>query len=341
MKYDILSLDLSEIKEILADMGEKPFRAVQIYKRLHQKNTFSFEEMTEISSDLRQRLTEKFDLYIPKAVRHLVSEKDGTEKFLFELSDGSHIETVLMQYHHGNSICLSTQVGCKMGCSFCASTIGGCKRNLEVSEIIGQMYSAERETGRHVDSIVLMGIGEPLDNFDNVVRFLNMLSDPEGRGMSLRHVSVSTCGIVPRINELAEMKLGITLSVSLHGTTDGYRSEIMPINRRYHIDELMKACRNYMKVTGRRISFEYAVIEGFNDSAEDAKRLADLIRGMGAHVNVIPVNPVRERKFHAGRKTAADFVKELEKYRVNATVRRTLGADIDAACGQLRREYEI
>ncbi len=341
-KIDILSLGFKELETALREMGEKPFRAGQIYKWLHCGDRVkSFEEMTDISKELRGRLEDSFEIVYPKAVRKLVSKKDGTRKILFELSDNNHVETVIMDYRHGKSICVSTQVGCKMGCTFCASTIAGFKRNLSPSEILTQIYSAENECGVHIDSVVLMGIGEPLDNYDNVVKFLDILSHPKGRNMSLRHVSLSTCGIVPRIKELAELRSGLTLSVSLHNTTNEGRSAIMPVNRRYDINELLDACREYTKATGRRISFEYAVIDGVNDSREDAKRLAKLLDGMICHVNIIPVNPVKERDYHSKKGSAAAFAKQLESLGINATVRRTLGSDIDAACGQLRREYEI
>lgn len=337
---DILSLTPTELKERIAALGEKPFRAAQIYKWLHQKRVMSFDEMSDLSLSLREKLTNNFTFEHIKPVRILESKTDGTQKLLFELSDGNHVETVLMSYEHGDSLCVSTQAGCKMGCRFCASTIAGFKRNLEPFEILGQLYETERATGRKVSSIVLMGIGEPLDNYDNVVKFLQILSSPEGTNMSLRHVSLSTCGLVDRIYDLAELDLGLTLSISLHSPYDDKRSELMPINNRYHIGELMKACRDYFAKTGRRISFEYALIEGENDSAEDAKALANLLKGMPTHINIIPVNKIRERNYRSDRSSAQRFCKLLYNLGANATVRRTLGADIDAACGQLRREYE-
>ncbi|MEE0275210.1 MAG: 23S rRNA (adenine(2503)-C(2))-methyltransferase RlmN, partial [Oscillospiraceae bacterium] len=264
-----------------------------------------------------------------------------TIKYLYELDDGNHIETVLMEYKHGNSICISTQVGCKMGCKFCASTIAGFRRNLAPSEMLMQIYMAEKDSGRHVDSLVLMGIGEPLDNYDNVIKFLELLSSPKGRNMSLRHVSLSTCGVVPKIRELAKLRTGLTLSVSLHAADDKSRSEIMPVNNAWQISELLGACRDYIRDTGRRISFEYAVISGVNDSSEDARRLAALLRGINCHINLIPVNKIKERSYTADRQCVAVFAKRLTDLGMNVTVRRTLGADINAACGQLRREYEI
>ena len=334
-------MSYEEISEMLTGMGEKSFRAKQIFTWLHTRNITDISQMSDISNALRGALSAEYFINSPKIVRKLVSAKDGTIKYLFELSDGNHIETVLMEYKHGNSICISTQVGCKMGCTFCASTIAGYRRDLTVGEMISQIYTAERESGRHIDSIVLMGIGEPLDNFDNTVRFLKLISDERGRKMSLRHVSVSTCGIVPRIYELAEMELGLTLSISLHDPFNDGRSRIMPVNKRYDIDELMKACRDYYEKTGRRISFEYAVIQGENDSRECAVQLSKLLGGFNCHINLIPVNPIKERSYRSDRNGVRKFADMLCSMGLNATVRRTLGADIDAACGQLRREYEI
>lgn len=338
---DILSLELGELESLLSDMGEKKYRAKQIFEWLHRKRAASFDEMTNISSDLRNKLSQSFKIGSLKAVRILKSRLDGTEKFLFELSDGNHIETVLMSYEHGDSLCVSTQVGCKMGCRFCASTIAGFKRSLLPSEILLQLYEAERISGRKVSGIVLMGIGEPLDNYDNVIKFLSILSCEQGTNMSLRHVSLSTCGLVDRIYDLSALNLGLTLSISLHATNDKKRSELMPINKKYGIDELMKACYYYFDKTGRRISFEYALINGENDSYEDALALAALVKKMPSHVNIIPVNKIKERSYRSDRNAAIRFCKLLGSLGVNATVRRTLGSDIDAACGQLRREYEV
>ncbi len=326
---------------MLLKMGEKKFRAAQIYEWLHKKRVTSFDEMTNISASLRDKLTQKCFIGSLKVVRKLESKTDNTVKFLYELMDGNHVETVLMQYEHGDSLCVSTQVGCKMGCRFCASTIAGFKRSLEPSEILLQLYEAERNTERKVSSIVLMGIGEPLDNYDNVIKFLNILSSENGTNMSLRHVSLSTCGLVDRIYDLAKLDLGLTLSISLHATNDKKRSELMPINNKYNISELMRACYDYFDTTGRRISFEYALIDGENDSLEDAKALAALVKRMPSHINIIPVNKIKERSFTSNRRSAQRFCKMLCDLGVNATVRRTLGSDIDAACGQLRREYEI
>ena len=337
---DILSLTLPQLRESVEKLGEKPFRAVQIFKWLHEKRAVSFDEMSDVSLSLRKKLSENFTFEHIKPVRLLESKNDGTVKLLYELSDGNHIETVLMSYEHGDSLCVSTQAGCKMGCRFCASTIAGFKRSLEPNEILGQLYETERVTGRHVSSVVLMGIGEPLDNFDNVVSFLRILSTPEGTNMSLRHVSLSTCGLVDRIYDLSKLDLGLTLSISLHSPYDEKRSELMPINKKYCISELMAACRDYFAKTGRRISFEYALIEGENDSPEDAKALCGLVAGMPSHINIIPVNKIKERSYRSDRASAMRFCNMLCELGANATVRRTLGADIDAACGQLRREYE-
>ena len=341
MKKDILSYSLEELETALAEIGEKKFRAKQIYEWLHVQRVSEFDKMSNISLSLRTKLDEEFCINSINIVKKLESHIDNTVKYLYELSDGNHVECVMMEYKHGNSLCISTQVGCKMGCRFCASTIAGFKRNLLPSEMLLQIYTAEKESGKHVDSLVLMGIGEPLDNFDNVVKFLQLLSYETGKNMSLRHVSLSTCGLVNRIYDLAEYKFGLTLSISLHAVTDKKRSEIMPVNNRFCIGELLQACRDYIDKTGRRISFEYSVIHGVNDSHEDAAGLIKLLKNMNCHVNLIPVNEIKERDFKADRKSLEKFEEMLIKGGLNATTRRTLGADINAACGQLRREYEI
>ncbi|MGN0632796.1 MAG: 23S rRNA (adenine(2503)-C(2))-methyltransferase RlmN [Oscillospiraceae bacterium] len=340
-KIDILSLSKAELEEQIISLGEKKFRAKQIYEWLHVKNVDSFSQMTNLSAQLRTVLELKFCLKSLFIAKRLESNTDNTVKYLYRLSDGNHIESVVMEYSYGNTICVSTQVGCKMGCRFCASTIAGYKRNLLPSEILQQIYTAQKDSDRKITGVVLMGIGEPLDNYDNVVQFLRLLSDPDGFGMSLRHVSLSTCGIVPRIYELAELSLGITLSVSLHAPDDESRSRIMPINNKYGVEELMTACKAYFAKTGRRISFEYALINGHNDSPEDAKKLAGLLKNFVCHVNIIPVNKIKERGYTSDRRSAQRFAKYLGELGINATVRRTLGADIEAACGQLRREYEM
>lgn len=341
MKTDILSLSLCELEEQIIGIGEKKFRAKQIYEWLHIQRVNGFDEMSNISLSLRTKLGEKYCINYINIVKKLESCMDNTVKYLYELSDGNHVECVMMEYKHGNSLCISTQVGCKMGCRFCASTIAGFKRNLLPSEMLLQIYNAEKDSGKHIDSLVLMGIGEPLDNFDNVVKFLRLLSFESGKNMSLRHVSLSTCGLVDRIYDLAEYRFGLTLSISLHAVTDEKRSEIMPVNNRYNISELLSACRDYTEKTGRRISFEYSVIHGVNDSYEDAQGLIKLLGKMNCHVNLIPVNEIKERDFRSDRKALERFEDILVKGGINVTVRRTLGADINAACGQLRREYEI
>lgn len=340
-KRDIFSLTEEQLTESFIALGEKKFRAGQVYQWLHQKRAASFDEMTNISLALRTKLDDEFCIKQLKIVKKLESAIDNTVKYLYELEDGNHIESVVMDYKHGASLCVSTQVGCKMGCKFCASTIAGFKRNLEPSEILLQLYCAERSMGIKISSIVLMGIGEPLDNFDNVMTFMKILSSENGTNMSLRHVSLSTCGLVDRIYELEAYKLGLTLSISLHASSDSVRSEIMPVNKTYCIRELIAACRHYIDKTGRRISFEYALIDGVNDGKADADGLIKLLRGINCHINIIPVNKIEERNFRSSRKSLAGFVAMLEKGGLNVTVRRTLGSDINAACGQLRREYEI
>lgn len=339
-KTDILSLSPEELEIAFSDMGEKKFRARQVFDWLHVKNVRSFEEMSNISKQLRTKLSENFCLKSLNIERKLESKTDNTVKYLYRLDDGNFIETVLMEYNHGYSLCVSSQVGCKMGCNFCASTIAGFVRNLEPSEILLQIYETERDSGKKIDSIVMMGIGEPLDNFSNVVKFLELLSCPEGRNMSLRHVALSTCGVVPKIRKLCELHLGLTLSVSLHASDNNRRSEIMPVNRAYPIEELLSACKDYIKNTGRRITFEYAVINDVNSSEADARKLAELLKGINCHVNLIPVNNVKERSYTSSMKTVNRFREMLVQRGINATVRRTLGADINAACGQLRRERQ-
>ncbi|MBR3970890.1 MAG: 23S rRNA (adenine(2503)-C(2))-methyltransferase RlmN [Ruminococcus sp.] len=337
-KIDILSLDLKELEAALVEMGEKKFRAKQIFQWLHIKKVFDFEKMTDISAQLRQQLKEKFyanGLFVQKRLESCI---DNTVKYLYRLSDGNFVETVLMEYSYGYSLCISTQVGCKMGCRFCASAIAGFVRNLEPSEMLMQIYETEKNSGVKISGLVLMGIGEPLDNYDNVLKFLGLLSHKDGNNFSLRHVSLSTCGIVPKIYELADLKLGLTLCISLHSSENSARSEIMPVNRTYNIEKLLDACRHYISATGRRITFEYAVMDNVNSAERDADRLAELLRGINCHVNLIPVNKVKERKYTTARTAVADFAKRLEKRGINATVRRTLGSDIEAACGQLRRD---
>lgn len=337
-KGDILSLSLAELEEILVENGEQKFRAKQIYEWLHLKKVESFDEMTNISSTLRTKMNDEFYVNLLNISRKLESRVDNIVKYLYGLSDGNFIETVLMEYNHGMSLCISTQVGCKMGCKFCASTVGGFVRNLEPSEMLLQIYKTEKDSGKKISSIVLMGIGEPLDNFDNVIKFLQILSSKEGVNMSLRHVTVSTCGLVPMIDKLAELRLGLTLSVSLHASHNRTRSEIMPVNASYNIEKLISACKRYVDKTGRRVTFEYAVIDDVNSSTEEAFRLAELLRGMNCHVNLIPVNGIKERNYTSLMKTVQTFQNNLKDKGINVTIRRTLGSDINAACGQLRRD---
>ena len=340
-KTDILSLSFDELCEQITALGEKKFRAAQIYEWLHVKRVDDFDKMTNLSTQFRTKLSGLFCLKSLFIVKRLESHTDNTLKYLYRLPDGNHVEAVLMDYNHGTTICISTQVGCKMGCNFCASTIAGFRRDLLPSEMLQEIYTAERDSGRKIGGAVLMGIGEPLDNFDNVVCFLDLLSNEKGMNMSLRHVSLSTCGIVPRIRELAALKLGLTLSISLHATNNETRSSIMPVNKTYKIEELLDACWDYFAVTGRRISFEYALIDGVNDSYENARELKRLLGDHVCHINIIPVNKIKERDYTSDRKSAMRFKELLNDMGLNATVRRTLGADINAACGQLRREYEI
>ncbi|MBR2081386.1 MAG: 23S rRNA (adenine(2503)-C(2))-methyltransferase RlmN [Oscillospiraceae bacterium] len=340
MREDIKSLTLEELEQRLQTLGEPKFRAKQIFKWLHG-GTERFADMTNLSNALRERLDETFEITVPKIVRKQVSKLDGTIKYLWQLADGNCVESVLMQYHHGCSICLSSEVGCAMGCKFCASTIGGLVRRLAPSEMLDQILFAEKDSGLTISNVVLMGIGEPLDNFDNVLKFLELLNHPNGRNLGMRHVSLSTCGIVPKILELAERRLQLTLSVSLHSPDDESRSAIMPINKAYPVDELLDACRKYFSLTGRRVSFEYTMIDGVSDHEAQAKLLAEKLGGMAAHVNLIPLNAVTETGLRAStREAIRRFQTILEEHGVTATVRRTLGSDIDASCGQLRRAYE-
>lgn len=339
ISIDIKSMTIPELEEYLKNLGQPKFRAKQIFTWLHDKRVLTFDEMTNLPAALRESLKNDCEIAAFTTERKLCSAIDGTIKYLYRLSDGEYVESVLMRYEHGNSLCISTQVGCRMGCSFCASTKAGFVRHLTPSEILEQVYAAARDTGERVGSIVLMGIGEPLDNFDNVMRFLELVASPDGLNLSHRHISLSTCGLVDRIYELADMDLQITLSISLHATTDETRDRIMPVNRKWKIGELLTACRYYTDRTHRRISYEYSLISGVNDSQEQAVELAALLRGTLCHVNLIPINYVEEAGYEkSSRQRIYAFQKVLCDRGVNATVRRTLGADIDAACGQLRRQ---
>ena len=346
-KLELLSLFPAELEDLILSIGEPKFRAKQIFTQLHRGLTI--REMTNVSKKTADKLDEVSYCYFPEVARKLVSAIDGTVKYLFSLRDGNCIESVVMKYKHGNTICISSQVGCRMGCRFCASTIGGKVRDLTPGELLGQIIAAEKDLGERISNIVMMGIGEPLDNYDNVIKFLRLVGDPEGLNIGYRHISLSTCGIVPKIGELAKLDLPITLSISLHASDDATRSEIMPVNNAYNIDSLLSACKSYYAATGRRISFEYTLISGKNDSKEQATQLANLLNSrlrsrkdtMPIHVNLIPVNEVRENGFtRSSAKAISDFAAELERKGIRATVRRKLGSDINASCGQLRRAAE-
>lgn len=340
MKQDLKSMTLAEMQAAFRELGEPAFRAKQVFVWLH-RGAASFDEMTNLSKPLRQRLDGLYDITAPEIVRKLQSQKDGTIKYLWKLRDGNCVESVLMQYHHGNSICISSEVGCPMGCKFCASTLGGLVRRLEPSELLDQVIFAQKDSGMEISNIVLMGIGEPLDNFDNVMRFLELVNSPDGLNIGMRHISLSTCGLVDKIRLLAQKKLQLTLSVSLHSPDDESRSKIMPVNRRWNVEQLLAACKEYYETTGRRVSFEYTMIDGVSDSPEQAELLAKKLQGMAAHVNMIPLNSVEELGLRcSSRQAIAKFQEILERHGVTATVRRTLGSDINASCGQLRRKYE-
>ena len=336
MKQDLKSMTLAEMQDAFAAIGEPKFRAKQVFTWLH-RGAVSFDAMTNLSKPLREKLDGLYDITAPSVARKQVSKLDGTIKYLWKLRDGNCVESVVMQYHHGNTVCISSEVGCPMGCKFCASTIGGLVRRLEPSELVDQVLFSQLDSGLPISNIVLMGIGEPLDNFDNVMRFLELINSPDGMNIGMRHISLSTCGLVDKIEKLAERDLQLTLSVSLHSPDDESRSKIMPVNRRWPVDTLLAACRDYFAKTGRRISFEYAMIDGVNDHDWQADLIAQKLRGMPGHVNLIPLNDVAESPFKPSRRVAA-FQKRLESHGVTATVRRSLGGDIDASCGQLRRK---
>ena len=336
---NLKSLTQPELAAIFKELGQPGFRAKQVFTWLH-KGVRSYDEMTNLPKALRDLLAEKYPIQAPKVVRKQESQKDGTIKYLWKLSDGNCVETVLMRYHYGNTVCISTEVGCAMGCKFCASTLGGLVRRLEPFEMLDQVLFTQVDSGLPVSHIVLMGIGEPLDNFDNVMRFLELVNSENGMNISMRHISLSTCGLVPKIDELAKRKLQLTLSVSLHAPNDEVRNTIMPVNKAYPSEELLAACRRYYEATSRRISFEYAMINGVNDTDECAKELLRRLKGLPAHFNLIPLNHVEESPLKPSTKgQVARFQKILEDGGVTATVRRTLGGDIDASCGQLRRKY--
>ena len=339
-KIDIKSLNYEEMNAFVLEMGQKAFRSKQIYQWIHKQLVSSFDEMTNLSKDLREELEKRATIRGARVVKRQTS-LDGTNKFLMELSDGNHVESVLMKYKHGNSVCISTQVGCRMGCRFCASTVGGLVRSLKTSEMLDQIYEIQRITGERVSNVILMGIGEPLDNYDNVTKFIRMLSDEHGLNISQRNLTLSTCGLVDKIKELARENLTITLAISLHAPNDELRREMMPIANKYSIAEIMKACRYYIDTTGRRVTFEYSMVEGKNDSQKEAKELCNLLRGLNCHVNLIPLNPVEGRMGQRSLRThIEEFKLTLEKNHINVTIRREMGRDIDAACGQLRNKNE-
>lgn len=340
MDWDCKSMLPEELKSLVAELGEKPFRAGQLFSWMHEKNVKSYEEMTNLSAAFREKLAREYPMDIPECVQMQVSKLDGTRKFLFRMSDGNVVESVWMEYHHGNSVCISTQVGCKMGCRFCASTLGGWIRNLKPSEMLEQIYQIQRIMGKRVSNIVLMGTGEPMDNYDAVVRFIRLVSHEKGLNISQRNITVSTCGIVPKIRAFAEEGLNVTLALSLHAPTDEKRRALMPIANKYSLKEVLEACRYYYDKTGRRLTFEYSLVGGQNDSQEDARELASLLKGLNCHINLIPVNPIKERDYvQSGQKVIEAFKNKLEKYKFNVTIRREMGRDIDGACGQLRKSY--
>ena len=329
MKKDIRSLYYEELQNEILDMGEKPFRAKQIYEWLHVKLAEHFDEMTNLSKKFREQLAEEYEIFPVQMLERQVSKLDGTNKFLFRLYDGNVVESVLMKYKHGNSVCISSQAGCRMGCAFCASTIGGLQRNLLASEMLGQVYQIQKITGERVSNVVVMGTGEPLDNYDNFLRFIRLLTDERGLNISQRSVTVSTCGIVPGIRKLAQEKLQITLALSLHGSTQEKRRRLMPVANKYELSEVLSACDEYFEKTGRRVTFEYSLVHGVNDTEEDIRELTAILKPRNCHLNLIPVNPVRERDFvRPSRENALNFKNKLEKSGINVTIRREMGSDI-------------
>ncbi len=339
MNRDILSMTFDELSDEFSALGIPKFRAKQIYEWLHKHLAGDYDEMLNIPKILREELKEKLPILNCKIEKKQVSAIDGTIKYLFRLHDGDYVESVVMKYKYGYTICVSSQVGCKMGCAFCASTLGGFQRSLNAGEILSQIYTAQKDIGERISHIVLMGMGEPLDNFDNVMRFIELVTDEKGVNISMRNISLSTCGIIPGINQLLDKHLQLTLSISLHAPDNEIRSQIMPVNKKYPVDELLKICRKYTKETSRRISFEYSMLSGFNDTDECARLLASKLKGMLCHVNLIPVNEVAESPYKPSTPERIEkFIEILSKNGINATVRRKLGSDIDASCGQLRQK---
>ena len=340
MKKDIRAYGYDRLKEEMEALGEKPFRAKQVYEWLHVKLADDFDEMTNLSKALREKLKEEYVILPVKMLERQISQIDGTNKFLFQLYDGNVVESVLMRYKHGNSVCISSQAGCRMGCAFCASTIGGLQRNLSSSEMLGQIYQIQKITQERVSNVVVMGSGEPMDNYDNIVKFIELLTDEHGLHISQRNLTVSTCGLVPRMKQLADLKLQITLALSLHASSQEKRKELMPVANSYELSEVLDACRYYFEQTGRRITFEYSLVGGVNDTDEDVRNLCRLIKGINCHVNLIPVNPIKERDYvQPDVRVTTEFKNKLEKNGINATIRREMGRDIDGACGQLRKRY--
>lgn len=339
-KADLKSMNLAEMTEFIVSIGEKPFRAKQVYQWIHEKQADSFDEMTNISKKLRELLADAGYLTTLKKEEVQISQLDGTRKYLFQLEDGNVIESVLMRYKHGNSVCISSQVGCRMGCRFCASTLDGLVRGLRPAEMLDQIYQIGKDIGERISNVVVMGTGEPMDNFDNLLRFIELLTDENGLHISQRNLTVSTCGIVPRMRELADKKLQITLALSLHASNQEKRLSLMPVANKYDIHEVVDACRYYFDQTGRRVTFEYSLVGGVNDTDQDAEELCRLVKGMNCHINLIPVNPIKERDYvQSNAKVIAAFKNKLEKNGLAVTVRREMGRDIDGACGQLRKSY--
>ena len=338
-KKDIASYSFEELQEEMLAIGEKGFRSRQIYSWIHEKLVDDFEEMTNLPKTLRQKLESSYEIRRVEMEKRQISKIDGTNKFLFCLKDGNMVESVLMKYKHGNSVCISSQVGCRMGCRFCASTLDGLERNLTPSEMLRQVYQIQKITGERVSNIVIMGTGEPLDNYDNFLKFIHMVSDEHGLNISQRNITASTCGIVPNIRRLAEEKLQITLALSLHGSNQEKRRSLMPVANKYELHEVLEACDYYFEKTGRRITFEYSLVHGVNDTPEDAKELMGILKDRNCHLNLIPVNPIKERNYEKpDKKSAENFKNKLEKNGINVTIRREMGSDIDGACGQLRRK---
>ncbi len=339
-KKDLKSLNYQELQDELVAIGEKAFRGKQMYQWLHEKLVNTPEEMGNIPAALKEKLKLQYTCSSLQIIDVFTSGIDGTQKYLFRLHDGNIIESVLMKYKHGNSVCVSSQVGCRMGCRFCASTLGGLTRNLLPGEILDQVYQIQKYSGERVSNLVLMGTGEPLDNYDNVVKFIRMLSDEHGLNISQRNITVSTCGIVPRIYDLAKEKLQITLALSLHAATQEKRMELMPIAYKYNLNDVIEACRYYYEQTGRRLTFEYSLVGGVNDTEKDVQQLVSLVGGLNCHINLIPVNPIKERSYvQSNAKVIMNFKTKLEKCGINATIRREMGRDIGGACGQLRKSY--